>query len=344
MSLIPGEAAGRVVGVASGTGSGIVSASTFGGIVNLSSGLVAGTNVALTPTSAFGGKGLRIDATPGTAGVNSLTAGTGIDLSGTAINPIIGNTGVLGVNSQQGQVTFTSSGGSVTITNPVAGTINLEAPSAGGGTLTGLTAGTGISVTPTNPLQPTVANTGVLALTAGNNMLVSASTGNITLAAKVARPMAFSISALNNFPIANNNIGNFTINTLTTFGDLLAGTGAFIGVNTGTVIMDFSSFSLAQTTGQPGTFQVYVNVVGAPGSGLLVNTYNPSNPIGSTNPASFSLGLVSFTMADFRTAFGTGAGNANIYVAILNNNTNILFPGAGYGINSLAWYWPDTTL
>lgn len=398
MSFIPGEAGGRVVGLTSGTGSGIVSTSTFGGIVNLTSGLVAGTNVALTPTSAFGGKGLRIDATPGTAGVNSITAGTGIALTGTSIDPIVGNSGVisvtggtgialtgtaanpivgnsgvlsvattgsgsgitlsgtaqnpvfanagvLGVNSQQGQVSLTSSGGSVTITNPAAGTINLEAPSAGGGTLTAITAGAGISVTPTNPAQPTVVNTGVISLTAGNNMLVSAPSGAVILAATVPIPMAFSISGgLNNFPIAINNFGNFSINTLTTLGDLLAGTGAFTGVNTGTVIMDFSSFSLAQTTGQPGTFQVYVNVTGAPGAGLLVNTYNPSNPVGSTATASFSLGLVSFSMVDFRTAFGTGPGNASIFVGILNNNPNTLFPGAGYGLNSLAWYWPGTTL
>lgn len=372
MAFIPGETGGVLVGITSGAGSGILSSTNFGGIASLSSALVAGTNVAITPDPAFGGKGLRIDATPGTAGVNSLTAGTGIALSGTTIDPIVSNSGVLsvsttgsgsgitiggtaanpqfsnagvlGVNSQQGQVSLTSSGGSVTITNPTPGTINLEAPTGGGGTLTAITAGAGISVTPTNPAQPTVANTGVLSLTAGNNMLVSAPSGAVVLAATVPRPMAFVITSLVNFPIATSNFGGITLNTLTTFGDLLTGTGAFVGVNTGTVIMDLSSFSLSQTTGQPGTFQVYISPLGTPGSGILANTYQPSNPIGSTATASFSLGLISFSMVDFRAAYGTAPGNASLSIGILNNNTNTLFPGAGYGLNTIAWYWPGTTL
>lgn len=397
MAFIPGETGGVLVGITSGTGSGILSSTNFGGIASLSAALVAGTNVAISPDPAFGGKGLRIDATPGTAGVNSLTVGTGISNTGTAIDPIINNTGVLSVsttgsgsgitisgtaanpqianagvlsvstsgsgsgitiggtaanpqisnagvlsvNSNQGQITLASAGGSVTITNPTPGTINLEAPT-GGGTLTGITAGAGISVTPTNPAQPTVTNTGVTSLTAGNNMLVSAPTGSVILAAKVARPMAFSVGALSNFPIANNNFGNFSCNTLTTFGDLLAGTGDFIGVNTGTVIMDMAGFGLTTVTGQAGTYQVYVNVVGQPGTGLLVNTIAPSYPIGSTQDASFNLGSLVFTMEDFRAAFGTGGANASIYVAILNNNVNTIYP-AGNALNYMAYYWPDST-
>lgn len=207
MAFIPGETGGVLVGVTSGTGSGILTSTNFGGIASLSSALVAGTNVAITPDPAFGGKGLRIDATPGTAGVNSLTAGTGIDLSGTAINPIVNNTGVLsvsttgsgsgitiggtpqnpqfsnagvlGVNSNQGQVTIASSGGTIAITNPTPGTINIE-QSGGGGTLTGITAGDGISVTGTAP-SPTVTNTGVLGVYGGIGIVIAGASSSPTV-------------------------------------------------------------------------------------------------------------------------------------------------------------------
>jgi hypothetical protein len=364
MSFIP-SSAGGITNLTSTAGSGIVTATAFGSS-ELSSGLVAGTNVTLTATSAFAGRGLRIDTSPGIAGVTSVNAGTGITLSGTAENPVVNNAGVLGVtatsgilitgtganpvvnndgvltvNSQNGAVTIASSGGTIAITNPVAGTINLE-QSGGGGTLTGITAGTGIAVSGSAP-SPTVTNTGVTSLTAGNNMLVSAPTGSVILAAKVARPMAFTLAgARSGFPINNGAYGSFGLNTLTTFGNLLAGVGDFVGVNTGTVIMDMSSYGLTTVTGQPGGYNIYVKVTGQPDPGILCQSLQPTWPDGATQDTAFNLGLLTFTMADFRTAYGATGANAFLTVNILNSNTNQVFPG-GNAVNFIAWYWPDST-
>jgi len=389
MSFIP-SSAGGITNLTSTPGSGIVTATSFGSS-ELSSGLVAGTNVTLTATSAFAGRGLRIDTSPGIAGVTSVNAGTGITLTGTAENPIVNNAGVLGVtatsgilitgtganpvvnndgvltvNSQNGAVTIASAGGTIAITNPAPGTINLE-QSGGGGTLTGITAGTGIAVTGsapsptvsntgvlsvssgsgiaiTGPAQnPSVANTGVLSLTAGNNMLVSAPSGSVVLAAKVARPMSFTLAgARSGFPINNGAYGSFGLNTLTTFGNLLAGFGEFVGVNTGTVIMDMSSYGLTTVTGQPGGYNVYVKVTGQPDPGILCQSLQPTSPDGATQDTAFNLGLLTFTMADFRTAYGATGTNAFLTVNILNSNTNQVFPG-GNAVNFIAWYWPDST-
>jgi hypothetical protein len=416
MSLIPGANTSSVTAVTSSNGSGIQAITSFG-ITTLQSGLVAGTNVALVTVPNFGGVGLRIDATPAIAGVSSVSAGTGITVSGTSIDPVVNNngvlsvtsgsgisiggtannpsvsntgvlsvtngtgitiagtsqnpqvvnngvvsvssgsgisiggtannpsvsnTGVLSVNSQQGSVTLASSGGSVAITTPTAGTINLEAL-GGGGTLTGVTAGTGIQVSGGAP-SPTVTNTGVLSLTAGNNMLVSSPSGNVILAAKVARPLFFSVAGVRgSFPINTGSYGNQPLTTLTSFGDLLAGDNEFIGVNTGTVIMDLTGYCLATVSGQNGSYNVYITKVGASLPGLFVQSIQPSFPQGSTQDVMFNLGLCSFSMVDFRNLYGTGASNAFININILNQNVNQVFP-AGNAVNYIAWYYPDSTI
>jgi hypothetical protein len=370
MAFIPGETGGTLVGLTSTAGSGIITSTNFGGIASLSSALVAGTNVALVPVPTFGGKGLRIDATPGTAGVNTLTVGSGLSNTGTAINPILNNTGVLsvsttgsgsgitiggtpanpqfsnagvlGVNSQQGQVSLTSSGGSVTITNPTPGTINLEAPTGGGGTLTGITAGAGISVTPTNPAQPTIANTGILGLTAGTNVvLATPSPGTRSISVpNMPIPLQFSLSGgPGNFPIATNNVGFQSFNTLTSLGDLLVGIGAFTGVNTGFIVFDLNAYMLSMTSGQPGTIDLSFGTSGSPGPGLLAQTIQPSNPAAATTDISFPLGNLTLDMTAFRATYGSVPNNANLYVSLLNNNTNTVYAN-NRNTNYIAWYFP----
>jgi hypothetical protein len=366
--------------VQSGNGSGI-EAVDVSGVVTLTGQYVAGTGLQMVPSginktvtinnlqtiSSDIGSGIKVTQTgsdfdiatllaPAGAGI-SITPSTttnGISIGNTGVTKLVGGAG-LGVSAATGNVTLTNTG----VTNLVAGpNISLSGStgavtiSASGGTsgLTNLTGGTGIAISGASPVL-TVSNTGVTQLTAGNNMLVSASSGSVILAAKVARPMSFSLSGVppitngppSNFPIAVNNFGNFSLNTLTTFGDLLAGIGDFIGVNTGTVIMDMSSFNLSMVTGQPGNISVYVSVIGTPGSGLLVQTIYPSNPSPSISESTFSLGLLTFTMEDFRTAFGVGGGNASISVGIFNQNANTVYVSAGYPLNYIAWYWPDTT-
>ncbi len=263
--------------------------------------------------------------------VNSVSVGSsGLSISGTAQNPTINNTGVTQLTAGTG-ITLSGSTGNVTISAPATGT------------LTGITAGTGIQVSGSAP-SPTVSNTGVLSLTAGNNMLVSAPSGNVILAAKVARPLSFTVAGVRSgFPINTSAYGNQPLSTLTSFGDLLAGVNEFIGVNTGTVIMDLTGYCLATVSGQAGNYNVYITKVGSALPGLLVQSIQPSYPQGSTQDVIFNLGLCSFSLADFRTLYGTGASNAFIDINILNQNVNQVFP-AGNAVNYIAWYYPDSTI
>lgn len=192
MALIP-PTGSSVLNITSGTGSGIVANNTING-TNLVSGLVAGTNVSLTPVSNFSGKGLRIDAVPGSSGVASvtagnsyitiggtsinptvanngvqtLTAGTGVSLSGSANQPVVNNTGVLGLTAGNAGITVGGTAANPTISN--AGVLGVTA------------SGAGIAVSGTAQ-NPNIQNTGVTSLVAGSNITLSGSTGAVTISA-----------------------------------------------------------------------------------------------------------------------------------------------------------------
>jgi hypothetical protein len=166
MSIVPSGNNG-VTGITSTNGSGINVNTSFG-ITTLSSALVAGSNVALTPL--LGGKGLTISASPGTAGVASVTAGnSGITIGGTAIAPTVANSGVLALTAGTG----------ITVAN---------VPDASHPTITNdgivdMIAGTGIVVDTTvlgTPHKPYVGNSGVLSVTtvAGRGITVSGTAAN----------------------------------------------------------------------------------------------------------------------------------------------------------------------
>jgi len=63
--------------------------------------LVAGTNVTLSPSTGFGQE-VTVNATQVPDGVQTITAGTGVSLTGTIVDPIINNTGVLSVSAGTG--------------------------------------------------------------------------------------------------------------------------------------------------------------------------------------------------------------------------------------------------
>jgi hypothetical protein len=101
-----------------------------------------------------------------------------------------GGGGVTTINGESGDVTITSSGGSIVITTPTADTINLEAVSGGSGTVTSvaMTTPTGLTVTG-SPI--TTAGTLAVTLTAGyviptqatldNFVPYTGATGNVDL-------------------------------------------------------------------------------------------------------------------------------------------------------------------
>jgi hypothetical protein len=63
--------------------------------------LVAGTNVSINPPEGFGQQ-VTINASQVPDGVQTITAGTGVSLTGTIVDPIINNTGVLSVSAGTG--------------------------------------------------------------------------------------------------------------------------------------------------------------------------------------------------------------------------------------------------
>lgn len=227
MALIP-PSGSAVLNITSGTGSGIVANNTING-TQLLSGLVAGTNVSLTPVSNFGGKGLRIDANPGSSGVASVTAGNSyITIGGTSINPTVANNGVQTLSAGTG-ITVGGTANQPTVSN--AGVLGVTSGNAGitvGGTaqnptisnagVLGVTAsGAGIAVSGTAQ-NPNIQNTGVTSLVAGANITLSGSTGAVTISAASAPPasvpklgsMTFSFSS-GGFPISPSSSGYYSI-------------------------------------------------------------------------------------------------------------------------------------
>lgn len=98
--------------------------------------------------------------------VTSVTAGTGITMTGTATDPIVNNAGVLSVTAG----TNVTLGG--TAANPI-----INASGGGGGTVNSITAGTGIAVGGTATV-PIVSNTGVIGITAGTNVTLGGTAAN----------------------------------------------------------------------------------------------------------------------------------------------------------------------
>jgi len=148
---------------------------------------------------------INLEAPP--APVQSLTAGTGIDLNNTSGVWEITNTGVqqilTGGTSITGGVELTSIGDTITITVPSTGVINLEAPPAPVQSVSG---GTGITVSNTagdweitnTGVQSVGAGTGISVINSGGTYTVE-NTGVITVAGGTgATPISGAIEILNN--------------------------------------------------------------------------------------------------------------------------------------------------
>jgi hypothetical protein len=215
-----------VLSIVSGLGSGMNCIGSTN--VNLTSALVAGTNITLTPSSDT--TALTISASGNAGTVTSVSAGTAISVTGTAQDPIINNTGVATVTAGT-NVTITG-----TATNPI-----INAGGGGGGSVTSVSAGTGaITVTGTGT-DPIINNTGVSSLTAPIGSGITVNSANplvpILSANLVAGTNCTIVPSVSNNSITINATGTYTaavpmIWQYTTLQTSFAGGGA----GTGTVM------------------------------------------------------------------------------------------------------------
>jgi len=190
--------------------------------------LIGGANVTTTANTIYtfrydtslGASGawvmVNYPAVPGTTGVASVTAGTGISITGTGTNPVVNNTGVLLVNAGSG-ISITGSPASPVVINggvvntrdssgtPITHHTNLQFSNkftlvdngtaafvdfTSGAGVASVTAGTGISITGTGT-NPVVNNTGVLSVTGGSQITIGGTAANPTVA--VANGSALSV-------------------------------------------------------------------------------------------------------------------------------------------------------
>jgi len=120
---------------------------------------------------------LESQFTSGSSGVQSITAGTNISLTGTASNPII--------NSTAGGVSSITAGTNITI----GGTPTVPVINATG--VQSVSAGTGISVSGTSAI--TVGNTGILSLTAGTGVVLTGATQTPTISVSSTPPTSGAV-------------------------------------------------------------------------------------------------------------------------------------------------------
>jgi len=120
---------------------------------------------------------LESQITSATSGVQSITAGTNISLTGTAQNPTI--------NSTAGGVSSITAGTNITI----GGTPTVPIINATG--VQSVSAGTGISVSGTTAI--TVGNTGVLSLTAGSGVVLTGTAQNPIVSASYSPPTSGTV-------------------------------------------------------------------------------------------------------------------------------------------------------
>ena len=119
---------------------------------------------------------LESQITSATSGVQSITAGTNISLTGTAQNPTINSAG--GVSSVTAGTNITIGG---TPTVPIINATGVQSVSAG----------TGISVSGTTAI--TVGNTGVLSLTAGSGVVLTGTAQNPIVSASYSPPTSGTV-------------------------------------------------------------------------------------------------------------------------------------------------------
>jgi hypothetical protein len=131
--------------------------------------IVAGTGIGLAVSAGQ----ITISNTQAVDGVQSVSAGSGISLTGTATDPVVNNSGVLTVNSASGALTV-SAGTGIGVST-VGSTITISNTQAVDG-VQSVSAGSGITVGGT-ATDPIISNSGLISASAGTGISVSAGAG-----------------------------------------------------------------------------------------------------------------------------------------------------------------------
>ena len=266
---------------------GVSSFNTRTGAITLTSGDVTGalgyTPVTNARTLTINGTAYDLSADRSwtiAAGVSSITAGTGIAVSGTG-NITVTNTGLLSATAGTGIAVSTSSG-ALTVTNTgilsgVAGTGIAVSTLSGALTITntGLlsgTAGTGIAVS-TSSGALTITNTGLLSGVAGTGIAVSTSSGALT----ITNTGVTSLTAGSGISISASTGGVTITNTITNNNQLTNGAGYITGITSGnvTTALGYTPYNSSNPSG-------YITGINSSmvTTALGYTPYNSSNPNG----------------------------------------------------------------
>ena len=289
-----------VLSVDSNTGNLTLSAGTgisISGLTITNTGvdsLVAGTGISLSATTgSVTVTNSGVTSFQGDTGSISLSAGTGISISGLTIS----NAGVTSLQSETGALSLTAGTGisisGLTITNTG---------------ITSLTAGNGISVSGSTG-GVTITNTGITSLTAGNGISVSGSTIS----------MSGSYS------------GDFTVSGQGNFGDALGLTTSEIGFfpySSGTVLGEDMSFLTLwgtvdnvgvwmgenYTSLQIGLFNRTSSTQGAlSGNSWMMNLgINQNGEVYTFVPTNYAIGDANSVNSSIRNTLDNGSGDMSI--------------------------------
>lgn len=213
-----------------------------------------------------------------TAGVSSVSAGTGISVNSTTGAVIVTNTGLLSATAGSG-ISVSTSGGTLTVSNTgllsaLAGS-GISVSTSGGtlsisntGILSGV-AGSGISVS-TSGGTLTISNTGLLSALAGSGISVSTSGGTVT----VSNTGVLSVVAGSGISVSTSG-GTVTVtNTITNNNQLTNGAGYITGYT--------ETDTLATVTARGATTSTVVSFTGgdANNSSVKLTGYNQRGGVG----------------------------------------------------------------
>ena len=315
-----------VLSVDSNTGNLTLSAGTgisISGLTITNTGvdsLVAGTGISLSATTgSVTVINSGVTSFQGDTGSISLSAGTGISISGLTIS----NSGVTSLQSETGALSLTAGTG-----------IGISGLTISNDGVTSLTAGTGISLSGSTG-GVTITNTGITSLTAGNGISVSGSTIS----------MSGSYS------------GDFTVSGQGNFGDALGLTTSEIGFfpySSGTVLGEDMSFLTLwgtvdnvgvwmgenYTSLQIGLFNRTSSTQGAlSGNSWMMNLgINQNGEVYTFVPTNYAIGDANSVNSSIRNTLDDGSGNmtvsSNLYVngtigVILGQDTAASYSGIG---------------
>ena len=211
------------------------------------------------------------------AGVSSVSAGTGVSVSGTE-NVTISNTGLLSATSGNG-ISVSTSLGNLNIVNT--------------GLLSG-TSGAGISVS-TSLGNLNIVNTGLLSATSGNGISVSTSLGNVNIVNTGLLSATSGTGISVSTSLGNVNITNSGVTSN------VAGTG--ISINSATGAVTISNTGVTSLTAGSG-----ISISSATGGITVTNTITNNNQL--TNGAGYITGI---TSGNVTTALGYTPYNPSSY-------------------------------